>query len=72
MTANAPESFYQANLDVTPLSRGGQPEEVAELMVFLMSDESRFISGAEIPVDGGQVAGGVAKFMSDAVRRAGT
>jgi len=72
MTANAPETFYQANLDVTPLSRGGQPEEVGELMVFLMSDESRFISGAEIPVDGGQVAGGVAKFMSDAVRRAGT
>jgi len=72
MTANAPETFYPANLDVTPLSRGGQPEEVAELMVFLMSDESRFISGAEIPVDGGQVAGGVAKFMSDAVRRAGT
>jgi 3alpha(or 20beta)-hydroxysteroid dehydrogenase len=72
MTANAPETFYQANLDLTPLGRGGQPEEVAELMVFLMSDESRFISGAEIPVDGGQVAGGVAKFMADAVRRAGT
>ncbi len=72
MTANAPETFLQANLDVTPLSRGGQPEEVAELMVFLMSDESRFISGAEIPIDGGQVAGGVSKFMSEAVRRAGT
>ncbi len=72
MTANAPETFYQANLDVTPLTRGGQPEEVAELMVFLMSDESRFINGADIPIDGGQVAGGVAKFMSDAVRRAGT
>jgi 3alpha(or 20beta)-hydroxysteroid dehydrogenase len=72
MTANAPETFYQANLDVTPLSRGGQPDEVAELMVFLMSDESRFMSGADIPIDGGQVAGGIAKFMSDAVRRAGT
>jgi len=72
MTANAPQTFYQANLDVTPLSRGGQPDEVAQLMVFLMSDESRFISGADIPIDGGQVAGGVAKFMSDAVRRAGT
>jgi 3alpha(or 20beta)-hydroxysteroid dehydrogenase len=72
MTANAPETFLQANLEVTPLSRGGQPEEVAELMVFLMSDESRFISGAEIPIDGGQVAGGVSKFMSEAVRRAGT
>jgi 3alpha(or 20beta)-hydroxysteroid dehydrogenase len=72
MTAGAPETFYQANLDVTPLARGGQPDEVAELMVFLMSDESRFISGAEIPIDGGQVAGGIAKFMSTAVRRAGT
>ena len=72
MTANAPETFYQANLDVTPLTRGGQPEEVADLMVFLMSDESRFINGADIPIDGGQVAGGIAKFMSDAVRKAGT
>lgn len=72
MTASAPDTFYQANLDLTPLSRGGQPREVAELMVFLMSDESRFISGAEIPIDGGQVAGGGAKFMSEAVRRAGT
>jgi 3alpha(or 20beta)-hydroxysteroid dehydrogenase len=72
MTASAPETFYQANLDVTPLSRGGQPDEVAELMVFLMSDESRFVSGAEIPIDGGQVAGGVSKFMSEAVKRAGT
>ncbi|HEX3615341.1 MAG TPA: SDR family oxidoreductase [Solirubrobacteraceae bacterium] len=72
MTAGAPETFYQANVDVTPLSRGGQPDEVADLMVFLMSDESRFLSGADIPIDGGQVAGGIAKFMSDAVRRAGT
>jgi len=72
MTANAPATFLQANLDVTPLGRGGKPDEVAELMLFLMSDESRFISGAEIQIDGGQVAGGVSKFMSDAVRRAGT
>jgi 3alpha(or 20beta)-hydroxysteroid dehydrogenase len=72
MTAGAPETFRQANLDLTPLSRAGQPEEVAELMVFLMSDESRFISGAEIQIDGGQVAGGISKFMSEAVRRAGT
>jgi 3alpha(or 20beta)-hydroxysteroid dehydrogenase len=70
MTASAPETFYQANLDVTPLARGGQPEEVAELMVFLMSDASRFINGADIPIDGGQVGGGISKFMSEAVRRA--
>jgi 3alpha(or 20beta)-hydroxysteroid dehydrogenase len=70
MTASAPETFYQANLDLTPLGRGGQPDEVAELMVFLMSDASRFINGADIPIDGGQVAGGISKFLSEAVRSA--
>jgi 3alpha(or 20beta)-hydroxysteroid dehydrogenase len=72
MTASAPSAFLDANLDVTPLARGGQPEEVAALMVFLMSDESRFMSGVDIPIDGGQVAGGVAKFLSEKLRRAAT
>lgn len=70
MTAGAPDAFRQANVDLTPLGRGGWPDEVAQLMVFLMSDESRFITGADIPIDGGQLAGGIAKFMSDAVRGA--
>ncbi len=68
MTASAPAAFLAANEAITPLGRGGQPEEVAELMVFLMSDESRFVTGAEIPIDGGQTSGGIAKFLSDAVR----
>lgn len=71
MTAGAPRTFLDANIDLTPLARGGRPEEVAELMVFLMSDESGFINGAEIQIDGGQVSGGIAKFMSDAVSRGG-
>jgi 3alpha(or 20beta)-hydroxysteroid dehydrogenase len=68
MTASAPATFLAANEALTPLGRGGKPEEVAELMVFLMSDESRFVTGAEIPIDGGQTSGGIAKFLSDAVR----
>jgi 3alpha(or 20beta)-hydroxysteroid dehydrogenase len=71
MTASAPATFLAANEALTPLGRGGRPEEVAELMVFLMSDESRFITGAEIPIDGGQTSGGIAKFLSDAVRPPG-
>ena len=36
-----------------PLGRVGQPAEVAHLIVFLASDESSFITGVEIPIDGG-------------------
>ena len=36
-----------------PLRRAGQPEEVADLAVFLASDRASFITGAVIPIDGG-------------------
>jgi 3alpha(or 20beta)-hydroxysteroid dehydrogenase len=68
MTATASPAFLGANEALTPLGRGGEPDEVAALMVFLMSDESRFVTGAEIAIDGGQTGGGIAKFLSDAVR----
>jgi 3alpha(or 20beta)-hydroxysteroid dehydrogenase len=68
MTASAPAAFRGANEALTPLGRVGSPEEVAALMVFLMSDESAFISGAEIAVDGGFSSGATAKALSDALR----
>ncbi len=68
MTASAPEWFRAANIDQTPLGRTGTPEEVAPLVVFLISDESAFISGAEIVVDGGQTGHGGTKRFSDASR----
>lgn len=72
MTASAPAAFLEANNAATPLGRGGTVDEVAPLVVFLISDESSFISGAEIPVDGGQWAHGGAKSLSDALRAAAT
>jgi len=36
-----------------PLGRLGEPREVADLCVYLLSDESRFVTGAEFTIDGG-------------------
>jgi len=40
-----------------PLGRFGEPEEVAAVISFLISDEASFVTGAAIPVDGGITAG---------------
>lgn len=39
-----------------PLGRIGTPEEVAAAVVFLASDDSAFITGASLPIDGGRLA----------------
>jgi 3alpha(or 20beta)-hydroxysteroid dehydrogenase len=39
------------------IPRGALMDEIADVIVFLASDQSRFVTGADIPVDGGQVAG---------------
>ena len=41
-------------VSVNPMKRFGKPEEVAALVSFLLSQESQFINGAVIPIDGGQ------------------
>ena len=44
----------------TPLKRFGRPEEVAALAVLLASDEASYITGAELNIDGGLLAGSAA------------
>jgi 3alpha(or 20beta)-hydroxysteroid dehydrogenase len=39
------------------LGRAGQPDEVANVALFLASDESKYCTGAEFLVDGGMLAG---------------
>jgi len=43
------------HLDI-PLGRLGKPAEVADFCVYLLSDESAFITGADLPIDGGLTA----------------
>ncbi|HEX6023256.1 MAG TPA: SDR family oxidoreductase [Solirubrobacter sp.] len=70
MAADAPEAFTRLVVGEIPLGRRGTAEDVAPLVVFLISDESAWISGAEISVDGGQAAHGGMKQLADAVREA--
>lgn len=39
-----------------PMGRGGNPEELAQSIVFLLSDAASYITGAALPVDGGKAA----------------
>jgi 3alpha(or 20beta)-hydroxysteroid dehydrogenase len=47
----------QVDVLLGPMQRVGEPSEVAQLVVYLASDESSFSTGSEFIVDGGQIAG---------------
>ena len=50
--------FYQR----LPISRIGTPEDIADVVLFLASDDSSYCTGAEFVVDGGSTAGDTAQF----------
>ncbi len=55
MTANLPQAVKDAYLSVIPLKRAGTPEDVANLVSFLVSDAASYITGQVINIDGGMV-----------------
>src|SRR5712691_10052738 len=50
------QEMLKARLATIPLGRLGRPEDVAEMAVFLASEDSSWLTGAAIPLDGGVTA----------------
>jgi D-sorbitol dehydrogenase (acceptor) len=46
---------FEARATTAPLGRAGKPDDVAAAVLFLLSDEARYVTGEDLNVSGGQV-----------------
>jgi len=53
MTAVLPDKVKEVMLEKIPLKRMGTPQDIANAALFLASDDSAYITGQVLPVDGG-------------------
>jgi 3alpha(or 20beta)-hydroxysteroid dehydrogenase len=62
--------FVQASVETTLAGRAGRADEVADVVVFLLSARAAYLNGQDIPVDGGFSSHGGAKSITDALAKA--
>jgi 3alpha(or 20beta)-hydroxysteroid dehydrogenase len=67
LLATANPAFVAASIGLTLLNRAGRPTEIAAMIVFLLSEEASYITGAELVVDGGHTAHGGTRTILDAI-----
>ncbi|WP_298121993.1 SDR family NAD(P)-dependent oxidoreductase [uncultured Aurantimicrobium sp.] len=56
LLSELPQEAYDGLVSAHPIGRLGQPEEIADLIVFLLSDKAAFITGSQHVIDGGYTA----------------
>lgn len=59
--------MHQLIIDETPLKLWGQPDDMAQNILFLASDESRYITGTEFNIDGGRNAGNIPNIPEELI-----
>lgn len=52
-----PDSFLDTVKHTIPMKRGGEPQEIADVVAFLLSEEASYCTGANIRVAGGKRMG---------------
>jgi len=52
-----PEAYWQKMIDYAPLKRIASTDEIAHAVMYLASDDARFITGTSLAIDGGSTAG---------------
>lgn len=64
-TESAKPFIPKITAEITPLGRVAEPGEIADAIVFLLSEQSRFISGTQLVVDGGYSAIDYSMYVLD-------